>query len=723
MKESSSANSFSGERTAKSICQGCHQSCGVIAHVRDGKILKVEGDPAHPRSRGMICPKGIGYLQLVHHPDRLTHPLKRAGEKGEGKWQRISWDEALDSIAGRLNEAREKFGPESVVTTCGGNPRRSMPATRFLAEAIGTPNWAYTDAFFCWGPHVVAEYSTYGLRITTDVNTDCRNARCILIWGGNPVQTHTTWAKLMMEARAEGAKLVVVDARFTATASKADIWLQPRPGTDAALALGMLHVIVNENLYDKEFVEKWCVGFSELRQRVQEYPPEKAAEITWVPAEDIRRVARMYAGTKPAALYLRVANELIFNSTQTSRAVISLIALTGNIDVKGGNIMPCLPKGLLGRMFYVNKEWRPSDELEEKRLGAKEYPLLCGPKSPFGLFHTPTVIRAILSGEPYPVKAMVATNNLCVSMPNSREIHEALRRLDLLVVEELFMTPTAELADFVLPAATFYEIDELIDRYPDFITSRRKVIEPIGECWDELKITYEIVKRMGLPFTRWPELQERAWSEYEDFRLKDTGLAFKDIEPGSYVFGEMEYKKYEKNGFKTVSGKVELYSSLFKEFGYDPLPHHVEPIESPVSTPALLADYPLILISGGRQLPFFHSMGHQAPWLRELIPDPVFEIHPEAAAKLGIEEGDWVWIETVRGQGRIKQRATLTRAVHPRVVHAVAHWWYPEKPGPEHGVWDSNINVLTSSAPPYEPLCGTVPVRGLLCKVYKVTEA
>ena len=722
MKMSSSGKAEVNVKTAQTICQGCHMSCGIIVHVKEGKIVKIDGDPDHPTSRGMICPKGIGYQQIVHHPDRLTHPLKRAGEKGEGKWQRVSWDEALDTIAARLTEIRDEYGPESIVTTCGGNPRRSMPATRLLAESIGSPNWSYTDAFFCWGPHVVAEYSTYGLRITTDVNADCRNGKCIIIWGGNPVQTHTVWAKNMMEARAEGARVIVVDPRLTATASKAAIWLQPRPGTDGALALGMLNVIINEELYDREFVAGWCDGFEELRERVQEYPPEKVAGITWVAAEDIERVARIYATTKPACLYLRVANELSFNSTQTSRAVACMIAVTGNIDVKGGNAMPCLPTGLLGRMFYVNKEWRLPDEVEEKRLGAKEFPLLCGPKSAFGLFHTPTVFKAALTGKPYPVKAMFLTNNLCVSMPNSREVYEALKSLDLMVAEELFMTPTAELADIVLPAATYFEVNELIDRYPNFVTARRKVIEPVGECRDEMWITYEIVKRMGLKFTGWPELQNRNWDEYEDFRLKDSGLTFKDVKVGEYIFGVTEYRKYQKNGFNTPSGKVELYSSLFKEFGYDPLPHHVEPFESPISTPELAEKYPLILISGGRQLPYFHSLGHQAPWLRELVPDPIIEIHPDAAEELSIKEGDWVWIETPRGEGRIKQRARLTRAIHPKVVHAVAQWWYPEKPAPDHGVWESNINVLTTSDPPYEPICGTCAVRGLLCKIYKVTE-
>lgn len=711
-----------GGKILKTICQACHMSCGVLVHVMNGKITRIDGDPEHPLSQGMICPKGIAYKQVVYHPDRLLYPLKRVGERGEGKWRRISWEEAIDQIAVKLNEINDKFGPDSIAACCGGNPRRSMPATRFLTDSLNSPNWAYSDAFFCWGPHVVAESVTYGGRITTDVNIDCRNSDCIVVWGGNPVHTHTVVARDIMNARARGAKVIVIDPRMTATASKADIWVQLRPGTDAALALGMLNVIITERIYDKEFVSQWCTGFEELTERIQTYSPKKVSEITGVAEETIKSAAMLYAKTKPACLYLRVGNELIFNSTQASRAIACLIAITGNIDVKGGNLFLCPPKGLVGRMFYVKKEWRLPDEIEERRIGAKEFPLLAGPKAPFGLFHTPLLIKAMLTDKPYPIKALIASNNLCVSMPNSKEVYDALKCLDLLVVYELFMTPTAEVADFVLPVATYFEIDELVDRYPNYITARRKVIEPVGECWDELRITHEIVERMGLKFTPWPELQARGWLGYEDFRLKDTGLSFKDIESGEYIFAPMEYKKYTKNGFATPSGKVELSSNLLKEFGYDPLPHHVEPFESPISTPELVEEYPFILITGGRTIAYFHSLGHQVPWLRELVPNPTIEIHPAAAKRLGIHEGDWVWVETPRGKGRIKQKAKLTKAVHPDVVHSVAHWWYPERITPDHGVWESNINMLTYSDPPYEPICGTCAMRGLLCKIYKAKE-
>ena len=711
------------EKIVKSHCRGCGPQCGVLVYVKQGKIVKIEGDPENPlKSEGMVCPRATSYKEIVHHPDRLKYPLKKVGKREKGKWQRISWDEALDIMANKFAEIRQKYGPESIAVTVGGSTRRNVTATRILADSLGTPNWGYTDAMYCVGPDVVASIVTYGSRISGELNSDVENSKCAIVWGGNPSQTYVPWLKRAMKAKAGGAKLIVIDPRFTGAVSKADIWLQVRPGTDGALALGMLNVIINEELYDKEFVEKWCVGFEELKERVQEYPPERVAEITWIPAEDIEKAARTYATTKPATIYAQVANEQSFNSTQTCRAVACLRAITGNLDVKGGNVFNCVGSGfsVFGGMWFCAKKWRLPEELEEKRLGAKEFPLLCGPPSPIGVIHWPTLCKAVLTEKPYPIRAMFVANNLLLAMPNSREVYKALNKLDFLVVEELFMTPTAELADIVLPSATWLEMDEIVDRSLNTLCTRRKAIEPVGECWDELKITYELANRMGLKFSIWPELNH--YEEYEDYRLRGAGITFADLKQKGYVSTPMEYKKYERDGFKTPSGKVELYSSVFKEFGYDPLPTYVEPFESPISTPELVKEYPFILITGGRNIVYRHSMGRNIPWLRELVPDPVMQIHPETAEELGIREGDWVWIETPRGEGRIKQKAKLTQGIHPKVVHYMAHWWYPEKPAPDHGLWESNINVVTSSDPPYEVICGGCPTRGLLCKIYKANE-
>ena len=719
---------MAADELVRTVCQACHESCGIRVHIKDGKIVKIKGEPAHPYSKGFICLKGASQAEVVYHTDRLKHPYKRAGRKGEGKWQKISWDEALDTIAEKLIKVKETYGPESIVAAIGGFPRRNYVSTRLLTDSIGSPNWSYTDAMYCWGPHVIAEAVTWGppsglRRITEDITSDVSSAKCIIVWAGNPAQTHPEFAKRIIKARSTGAKVIVIDPRLTETASKADLWLQIRPGTDGALALGMLNVIISESLYDRGFIDKWCVGLGELKQRVQDYPIEKVAEITWLSAEDIKKAARMYATIKPAVLYARVGLEIIYNSTQSIRAVNSLIAITGNIDVKGGNIFQCFPPGFRGRGFIHRKEHRLPDEIEEKRLGAKEFPLLCGARSPVPLFHSSVLIDAILTDKPYPVKAMIASSNITLCLPDSRRVVEALKKLAFMVVPELFRTTTAEFADIVLPAAHFLEIEEVVDRYPNIIAARHRVIEPVGECWDELKIAFEIVKKMGLKFSLIPELQVyEKWDEhmYENLQLKGMDITFDDLKQQDYIVTPMEYKKYDR--ILTPSGKVELYSSVFKEFGYDPLPHYVEPFESPVSTPELTKEYPFILITGTRQLVYQHSLGHQVTRFRKLVPDPFIEMNPETAEKLGIKDGDWVWIETPRKEGRIKQKAKLIKGINPNVVNVIANWWYPEKPAPEYGMWESNINTITSGDPPLEPVCGTPAMRGLLCKIYKAME-
>ncbi|MFC2013923.1 molybdopterin-dependent oxidoreductase [Chloroflexota bacterium] len=377
------------EKVVRTVCHGCHSLCGVLVNVKGGRVVKIEGDPQHPHSAGMICPKGFAYMQLIYHPERLRYPLKRFGERGEGKWQRISWNEVLDTIADKLTDIKERYGPLAIAASSGGNTKRAIQALYGLMRSLGCPNVSWTDAHYCWGPFPIAEMFTYGGLLATEARIDARNSNCLVMWGANPVYTYPILGRDILKAKARGAKLIVVDPRLTPLASKADIWLQVRPGTDAALALGMLNIIINSGLFDKEFMDKWCSGFAELRERVQEYPPKRVAEITWLATDDIIRAARMYAATKPAALFSSVANELQLNSVQTIRAIASLIAITGNIDVKGGNTFESFPRGFLPAFFFLRKTYRPPDELEEKRLGAKEFPLLCGPKSPFGLYHPP----------------------------------------------------------------------------------------------------------------------------------------------------------------------------------------------------------------------------------------------------------------------------------------------------------------------------------------------
>ena len=689
------------EKTVRSICQACHCNCGVIVHVRDGKVTRITGDPNHPMNHGFICIKGKAQPQLLYHSDRLKYPLRRTGNRGESKWQRITWDEALDDIAGRLARVQQKYGAESIAVMTGTGPRTGNNTARLFCLMLGTPNRISVDNHICFAPSAVAESSTYGVMTTMmEIGPDYRHAKCIVAWGANPLASHPPRGQEIVQAKKKGTRLIVIDPRRTALAAQADLWLQVRPGTDVALALGMMNVIIAEGLYDKEFVQKWCYGFDQLRENVKAFPPEKVAEITWLPAESIREAARLYATTRPAAMHHRIGLEHNINSTQADRALAILVAITGNLDVKGGNLCQLLPEGFANPCNKLN--FAPA--IREKRIGNKEFPLAQG------FVHCALAVEAMLEGRPYPLKAMYCTTgNPVVNMQNSKKMWRALIGLDLLVV-----------ADFILPATTWLEKDDMGDfpnlMYTNYIAAGQKAVEPLYECWDDRKILIELGKRIN-----WPDRVPLPWRDTDELNndmVKSLGITFRELQARGYIVEPMRYRKYVAAGFKTPTGKVELYSTTFKQHGYDPLPTFHEPPESPVSTPALLPEYPLILITGGRNITFFNTEGRQIPALRKLLPDPLIEIHPDLARKAGITEGDWVWLETpqVRGE-KIRLKAKLTTDVHPRVVHAPHGWWFPEKPAPEHGCFESNINVVLSGDAPREPICGSVRTRGTLCRI------
>lgn len=707
------------EGIVRSVCQACHAECGVLVHVDDDKVTRIEGDRNHPMNRGFACVKGRQYHQYVYHPDRLKYPLKRAGERGEGKWERISWGQALDEISKRVTECKEDYGRESIAVMHGTGPRPTGISQKLFAHALGSPNVISVDLHICFMPSLVAERVTIGQSVMMERGPDYTNANCIVIWGGNPVNSHPPKGLEVLEAkRSRNVKLVVVDPRRTRLAAKADLWLQVRPGTDLALALGMINVIVEERLYDKEFVDEWCHGFDRLKAHVMRYTPEKVAEITWVTAEKIREASRIYASTKPSALHHRVGIEQSVNSTQAVRALAILIAITGNIDTKGGNLLSVRPKGFKDSIS-LTKSFELDPSIEKRRIGAGVYPLIEPPNAPLPFVNSLLFVEAQLSGKPPPVKAMFIGGGNPLNIQSPKKVWEALKALNLLVVADFFMTPTGELADYVLPATTWIERDDCCDvPYTNYVSARQRAIKPIGESWDDMKMAIELVKRVP-----WADRRFIPWDTVEEFnewRVREMGVSFEELKNRGYIMEPVAYKKYEKGGFGTPTGKIELYSTVFEKYGYEPLPTYAEPPSSPVSTPEAYRDFPLILISGARRMNYFGSEGRQIPSLRRDEPEPKVEIHPRTAKRLGIAEGDWVWIETSRVRNeRVRFRASLTTGVDPRVVEAAHGWWFPERPGPEHGCFQSNINLIIPAGLPREPICGSVPARGELCRVYK----
>jgi anaerobic selenocysteine-containing dehydrogenase len=509
-----------------------------------------------------------------------------------------------------------------------------------------------------------------------------------------------------------------MDPYLTPMASKADIWLQLRPGTDCALALAWINVIITEDLYDREFVQKWTYGFDRLAEHVKQFTPEWAEAITWVPAARIRQAARMYATTKPACLLIGVAPEFGVNTTNTMHSLFILPAITGNIDIPGGNVFweSVIPRDHAGA--FSSRSRIPRDTWENSV--ARQHPLIALGNPTAGHYGW----RAILTGQPYPIKAMlIHTSNPLSGHENPRGlVYQALMKIDFVSVMDHFMTPTAELADIVLPAATWLETDDIHARSGHYILASPKAIEPLWESRDDVDVIAEILKRVGLDWGF------GSVTEMLDHILKPLGITFEEFKKKGWIAAPQRWKKYEqgllrpdnKPGFNTPSGKIELYSETLEQMGLDPLPTHREPPESPISSPQLLEKYPLVLTTGIRSPVYFHSQYRQLPWLREIHPDPVVRINPETAEKLRIKDGDWVYIESPRG--RCKQKAKLTLGIDPRVVLAEHHWWFPEKPAPEYGIWESNINLLVSSEPPYDPGLASTPARSLLCRVYKAEE-
>jgi len=799
--------------TTWSAGPGCHGTCGVLAYVKDGKLVKVEGDPDHPWNQGRLCSRCLAMTQYVYHPDRLTHPLKRVGKRGEGKWQEISWDEAFDLIEQRMNKIREEFGPESVIFAMGTG-RDIGPWICLLAYAYGSPNVMFAlSGVACYSPRIAAVEMVQGDYCILDAaqwfpkrydDPHYKTPECIIVWGYNipascPDNVFGHWIIDLMK---KGTKIIAIDPRLSWFASRAEKWLSLRPGTDGALAMGFLNVIVNEGLYDKDFVEKWTNAPHLIRsdtgkllrendltkggspanfviwdkastrpavwdsgnvaykqndvkpalegefkisladgatvtaktvwaafcKEVNNYPVKRVSEITWVPEKDIIEAARLYAKSKPASIHWGVPIDMTPAITPTVQAITNLWCITGNLDIPGGNVIAryafdAVAYALPGAEGVIKLE---SKEADKKRIGADRY----GPLNKFILRAQPDLaLEQIFSEKPYPIKGMwiQSCNPVAGIGLDPKRWVEALKKLDFVVAVDLFMTPSTQLADVVLPAASFLEKDGVRSWWIPLQTINKAIT--VGECKPDVEINFELAKRFD-PNLRWKNIYELF-----DEIIKPSGLTFKQLQEKGWAFPPQghpstPYHRFEKGllrpdkkpGFQTPSGKIELYSSLREEWGLEPIAHYEEPPFTPVSQPELLKKYPLILSTGRRSPVYFHTEHRNIPWLRKIDPDPVVEINPQTARSHGIENGQWVWVENWMGRCKLKAKVT---AVVPRWMVMAAHgWWFPEKPPQEpslFGVWESNINQLIPMGAQGKDGLGA-PVKHLLCRIYKVSE-
>jgi anaerobic selenocysteine-containing dehydrogenase len=785
-------------------CAMCISRCGVVATVEDGRLTKVGADPAHPN--GCICVKGTAAPEIVYSPDRLRSPLKRTRPKGASDpgWAPISWDEALERTASRLLDVKAQFGPEAVIFAMGTASGSSISdAARWLerlANAFGSPN-LMAPLYICnwnreWGSHY-----TYGVATPPP---DYENSRCILLWGFNP---HASWpaaASRISRAKAAGAKLIVVDPRKSAVAEKADLWLRVRPGADGALAMSMIHVLLEEKSYDENFVREWTNGtlllhqdnhqllterdlspsgdgetffiwdirskglvgyrvdqgwrrrdlipslhgaqsitladgkrvecqpvFDELTRLAAQYAPERVEHLTSVPASDVRQAARLFARETPSCYYSWVGIELHADATQTNRALCIFYALTGQFDQRGSNLLyattPVQP--------ITGQELLPR-EAASRRLGVAELPL--GSPGHSGRVQAPHAYRAILRGEPYPVKALISFGG--DPLLANRDGHRgkaALEALDFFVHVDIFANPSAACADLLLPASTCWEREGLMPSFPTaeetatWAQLRPPAVQPLYRSRADLEIIFDLATRLGLS----EHFFEGDIDAALDYHLAPSGITVQQLRAnrvGVRAAGKTRYQKYAEidpqtgrpRGFQTPTGKIEIYSTRFANAGYAPLPGMKETGDSGASRGQTSDEYPLMLTSF-RLVQFCDQQHRNIPRLRRQAREPRLEIHPETATALNIQDQEWVRLETLAGAIRLK--AKLNSFLHPKVVATQHGWWQAcselglagyDAFGPE----GANVNLLISNENT-DPISGSVPHRSQPCRVRKENGA
>lgn len=795
--------------TTWSAGPGCHGGCGVIAHIKDGKLVKLEGDPDHPWNQGRLCARALAMTQYIENPARLRKPLKRIGERGEGKFEEISWDEAYNLIETRMKAIREEHGPESVVFSMGTG-RDIGPWICMLAYAFGSPNVMFAlSGNACYSPRIAALDTVQGDYCVFDAGQWLPDRyddplfeppEVMIVWGYNIPATcpDNLFGHWIIDLMRRGTKIISVDPRLSFFASRAKHWLQIRPGTDAALALGLLKVIIDEGLHQEDWVRRWsnaphlirldngkllraaevkpgasaddCLAWDEqtngpavwrsseagfetddvspalsgkfkvtladgsivacrtvwdaLRERLGNYGPEEVEKITGVPAKDLIAAARTYGRAKPASIHWGVPIDMTPAITPLCQAIASLWAITGNLDRPGGNVFTrfawdAVAYALPGAEGVIKLKDMDQDK---PRIAKDEY----GPFRQF-IWRTQTdrTLEQMETGDPYPIKGLwIQTCNILGNIGlDPKRWREALKNVDFIAAVDLFPNATTAYADVVLPAATFLEKDGVRSWWTP-LQSINKAVE-VPECKPDVEINFELAKRFDPDF-KWDNLTDL----FDDI-IKPSGLTFEQLQEQGWSYApvghpSVPYHRHEKGllrkdgrpGFNTPTGLFELYASLREGWDLDPLPDHEEPPYSPVSSPELAKDYPLILSTGRRSPVFFHSEHRQIPWLRSLDPDPVVEIHPKTAEANGIGHGQWVWVEN--WMDRVLLKAKVSPIVPEWLVMAAHAWWKPEDKGAEpdlYGTWKHNINMILPMGDQGKDGLGA-PMKSSLCRIY-----
>ncbi len=682
----------------RTTCGICQIGCGILAAVADGKVTEVTGDPDHPLNKGVLCPKGLASLEYLYHPQRIRKPMKRFGKRGEGKWQAISWHEAIDFTAKSLLNIKDRFGPEAIAFMRGAAKGVQDELLARFANLVGSPNFL-SMGYVCFIDRLHASMLTYGHFPVPDID---HPSKTIIVWGENTSETLFHVNTRIMEAQKKGAKLIVIDPLKTEDARMAVFWLRIKPGTDLALALGMIHIIIKESLYDKAFIDRYTVGFELLKSAVEKYTPEIASEITSVSADMIRDIARLYATQKPSIIQWGNGIDHSVDNIQIARAICILRAITGNLGIPGGEIEWTRPSILPRGSVVFSLHDRIPPEIRQKRLTGKETLL---PNIFYALQQN--VLDAMIDGKPYPVRAgYVQGSNPLLSYPDAQKTYKALMGLDFLAVSEMFLTPTAALADIVFPSAMYLEFDSIVaPPYSLPVVSVQQKVTRISDCRSDFEILGALAHSMGFGEDFWKNDEECL-----NMILKPAGITFDEFRNIGFLYGIKEYRKFEHAGFATPSGKVEIFSERLKDWGFDPLPLYRKSAitEDP--------DYPLILTSMKRA-PYRHSGGKQISSLRKIHPEPTALMHPDTGKNHGIDKDSRVIIET--SKGKITQKAVFDPTIDPGIVCVDYGWWNPEAPESSLFGWqDSNVNILIDYGLQVGKEMGTPQLRGIPCRIF-----
>jgi anaerobic selenocysteine-containing dehydrogenase len=699
------------EKLVPTFCAMCGPSpgCGIYAIVRDGKFVGVKGMKESPLNRGRLCPKAHASPQWVYSPDRLKTPLRRVGAKGEGRFEPITWDQALDIIADKLKEQKAKFGPESLAILSPAHRTYSSYLYRFLL-AHGSPNYGHS------GICAMQRAFAYSYTLGGSPRPDIEKTKLAVIWGKQPIYAGASKGSIkeILDAKERGAKIVAIKPTMEPDVAIADVWVPVRPGTDAALALAMLNVVIGEKLYDEKFVKEWTYGFDPLVEHIKKYTPEWAEPITGVNAGQIRSVARLYATTKPACIQTGNGFEHAPGCADAIRAVSILSAITGNLDRPGGDLLggPGEGGGPGGRPRASDLRSKITQELVNK-LVAPEFPLPFQPmtEGPSSAYYR--IIESVLTEKPYPVRTIIAPGTQpSVTNRGPKNVIAALKKLDFYVVIDVTRTAEMNYADIVIPVASMYETDHPFETTGNWTMARNRVIEPLGNYKSDYEFWIDLGVRMGYGKDFW----NGSIAECMNEQLKPFGLTMEELraKPTGIVRTETRPPAYEKYArvFSAPStrldrapylpqGKVAIYNTTFEKHGYNPLPEWREPPESPTATPELLERYPLVFSDFHTSKVYTASWQRNVPYLREVMPDPTVQIHPDTAKARGIAHGDWVIVESPHGS--LKFKAEIYPGIRSDTVMALHGWWQAcselKRPGFSLVDGGANTNNLYSTEP------------------------